>query len=153
MFVLRCLNKLFDIVKTDKCREYRSKRKNVKNNIIIYNIYYYIIFQIGTLRACVTPKTPDTKDTAECDFVACTFFCNFALSLREMAAQPAADSMARQATPPATRGDAAGRNTPKAKARRQATHGEAKRQQFQSSQRAQRRQRAQRKYTTSTANA
>ena len=76
-------------------------------------------------------KLQSYKVTRECDFVACIFFRNFALSLREMAAQPAADSMARQATPPATRGDAAGRNTPKAKARRQATHGEAKRQQFQ----------------------
>ena len=69
-------------------------------------------------------KLQSYKVTRECDFVACIFISNFALSLREMAAQPAADSMARQATPPATRGDAAGRNTPKAKARRQATHSE-----------------------------
>ena len=36
----------------------------------------------------MTPKTPDTKDTAECDFVAYIFISNFASSLREMAAQP-----------------------------------------------------------------
>ena len=34
------------------------------------------------------PDTKDTKDTAECDFVAYKIFRNFALSLREMAAQP-----------------------------------------------------------------
>ena len=36
----------------------------------------------------MTPKTPDTKDTAECDFVAYIFFRNFALSERERETAP-----------------------------------------------------------------